>query len=172
MHLSELLNALPAELRGTDRGPSTVDCETEIRGIAYDSRRVEPGDLFFALRGESADGHDHLAAAFERGAVAAIVESVPTDLGLVDPPVVVVRDSRRALAPISTHFFRNPSSELSLIGITGTNGKTSTTYLVESILQRAGAQCGITASSARSWRSLPTVWLSIAFGVVDSRSRR
>ncbi len=127
MRLSELLNALPAELRGTGRGSSAVDRETEIRGIAYDSRRVEAGDLFFALRGGSADGHDHLAEAFKRGAVAAIVESVPTDLGLVDRPVVVVRDSRRALAPISTHFFGNPSSELSLIGVTGTNGKTSTT---------------------------------------------
>jgi UDP-N-acetylmuramoyl-L-alanyl-D-glutamate--2,6-diaminopimelate ligase len=143
MRLSELLNALPTELRGNGRGSSSVDCETEIRGIAYDSRRVEPGDLFFALRGGSADGHDHLAAAFKRGAVAAIVESVPADLGLVDRPVVVVRDSRQALAPISTHFFGDPSSELSLIGVTGTNGKTSTTYLAESILQRAGVPAGV-----------------------------
>jgi len=143
MRLSALLDALPAELRGTGRGPSAVDRETEIRGIAYDSRRVEAGDLFFALRGGSADGHDHLAAAFKRGAVAAIVESIPENLEPVDRPVVVVRDSRRALAPVSTHFFGNPSSELSLIGVTGTNGKTSTTYLVESILQRAGIPVGV-----------------------------
>jgi UDP-N-acetylmuramyl-tripeptide synthetase len=143
MRLSALLDALPAELRGAGREPSAVDRETEIRGITYDSRRVEAGDLFFALRGESVDGHDHLAAAFECGAVAAIVESVPANLGPVDHPVVVVRDSRRALAPLSTHFFGNPSSELSLIGITGTNGKTSTTYLVESILQRAGLSVGV-----------------------------
>jgi UDP-N-acetylmuramyl-tripeptide synthetase len=143
MRLSALLDALPAELRGNDRGSSDVDRETEIRGIAYDSRRVEAGDLFFALRGASADGHDHLAAAFERGAVAAIVESVPANLEPRDRPVVVVRDSRQALAPISTHFFGNPSSELSLIGVTGTNGKTSTTYLVESILERASIPVGV-----------------------------
>jgi UDP-N-acetylmuramoyl-L-alanyl-D-glutamate--2,6-diaminopimelate ligase len=143
MRLSALLDALPAELREIGRETSSVERETEIHGIAYDSRRVEAGDLFFALRGESADGHDHLAAAFERGAVAAIVESVPASLEPADRPVVVVRDSRRALAPVSTHFFGNPSSELSLIGITGTNGKTSTTYLAESILQRAGIPVGV-----------------------------
>ena len=143
MRLSALLDALPRELQGVDPAPSAVDRETEIRGIAYDSRQVEAGDLFFALRGTSADGHDHLAAAFERGAVAAIVESVPEDFGPADRPFVVVRDSRRALAPISTHFFGNPSSELSLIGVTGTNGKTSTTYLVESILQRADVPAGV-----------------------------
>ncbi len=143
MRLSALLDALPAELRGTSGGPGAVDRETEIRGIAYDSRRVEAGDLFFALRGESSDGHDFLGAAFERGAVAAIVESAPTEPASADRPVVAVRDSRRALAPISTRFFGRPASELTLIGITGTNGKTSTTYLVESILQRAGISTGV-----------------------------
>jgi len=143
MRLSALLDALPAELRPTGGRPGGVDRETEIRGIAYDSRRVEAGDLFFALRGQSADGHDHLAAAFERGAVAAIVEAVPDDLEPEDRPVVVVTDSRRALAPLSTRFFKNPSSELTLIGVTGTNGKTSTTYLVESILERAGVSVGV-----------------------------
>jgi UDP-N-acetylmuramoyl-L-alanyl-D-glutamate--2,6-diaminopimelate ligase len=143
MRLSALLDALPAELRGTSGGPGSVDRETEIRGIAYDSRRVEAGDLFFALRGESSDGHDFLGAAFERGAVAAIVESAPTEPAWADRPIVTVRDSRRALAPISTQFFGRPASELTLIGITGTNGKTSTTYLVESILQRAGISTGV-----------------------------
>ena len=143
MLLSTLLDALSPELRGAGCEPNAAESETEIRGIAYDSRRVEAGDLFFALRGESADGHGFLRAAFERGAVAAIVESVPADLELVDCPVVVVRDSRQALALISTRFFGNPSSELTLIGVTGTNGKTSTTYLVESILQRAGIPVGV-----------------------------
>ena len=143
MLLSALLDALPPELRSAGGKPNAAERETEIRGIAYDSRRVEAGDLYFALRGGSADGHDFLGAAFERGAVAAIVESVPADRVLADRPVVVVRDSRRALAPISTQFFGNPSSELTLIGVTGTNGKTSTTYLVESILQRAGVPVGV-----------------------------
>jgi UDP-N-acetylmuramoyl-L-alanyl-D-glutamate--2,6-diaminopimelate ligase len=157
MNLSTLLDALPPELRATGSECPAPDRQTEIRGIAYDSRRVEVGDLFFALRGGLADGHEHVAAAFERGAVAAVVESIPEGLrpnpeglgsnpeglGPVDRPVIVVRDSRRALAPISTRFFGNPSSELSLIGVTGTNGKTSTTYLIESILQRAGVPVGV-----------------------------
>jgi UDP-N-acetylmuramoyl-L-alanyl-D-glutamate--2,6-diaminopimelate ligase len=143
MLLSALLGALPPELRVDGCASSAAERELEIRGISYDSRRVEAGDLFFALRGGSSDGHDFLAAAFERGAVAAIVESVPTDLDFADRPVVAVRDSRRALAPISTQFFGHPASELTLIGVTGTNGKTSTTYLVESILQRAGIPVGV-----------------------------
>jgi len=143
MQLSALLEALPGELRAVGRRPVGSEGETEICGIAYDSRHVEAGDLFFALRGQAADGHDHLAAAFARGAVAAIVESVPEGFESADHPIVVVPDSRRSLAPISTRFFGNPSSELTLIGVTGTNGKTSTTFLVESILTRAGISVGV-----------------------------
>jgi UDP-N-acetylmuramoyl-L-alanyl-D-glutamate--2,6-diaminopimelate ligase len=143
MLLSELLDALPAELRGDDGASNPAARAIEIRGISYDSRRVEAGDLFFALRGGASDGHDYLGAAFERGAVAAIVERVPTDPALAGRALVSVPDSRRALAPISTQFFGNPSAELTLIGVTGTNGKTSTTYLVESILERAGLSVGV-----------------------------
>ena len=143
MLLSSLLEALPSELQLNGCESNAATRELEIRGISYDSRRVEAGDLFFALRGESSDGHDFLAAAFERGAVAAIVETVPADWDAADRPVIAVRDSRRALAPISTQFFGHPASELTMIGITGTNGKTSTTYLVESILERAGLSSGV-----------------------------
>ncbi|HXV36011.1 MAG TPA: UDP-N-acetylmuramoyl-L-alanyl-D-glutamate--2,6-diaminopimelate ligase, partial [Myxococcota bacterium] len=154
MRLSALLEALPSELRassGGEREPRALHAnpgereplELQVRGIAYDSRRVEPGDLFFALRGAAADGHDHLQHAFERGAVAAVVEAVPAALARSGLALVVVRDSRRALAPIATRFFGNPSSELKLIGVTGTNGKTSTTFLVESMLKRAGIAVGV-----------------------------
>jgi len=143
MRLSALLDALPRELRVNDRAFPAAASEREVRGITYDSRRVEAGDLFFALRGAAADGHDYLDAAFERGAVAAVVESASGDPARDDRPVVVVRDSRRALAPISAHFFGNPSDEMTLIGVTGTNGKTSTTCLVESIAERAGIPVGV-----------------------------
>jgi UDP-N-acetylmuramoyl-L-alanyl-D-glutamate--2,6-diaminopimelate ligase len=143
MRLSALLDALPLELRVEGCASDASVRELEIRGISYDSRRVEVGDLFFALRGASSDGHDFLAAAFECGAVAAIVESAPSVPDLADRPVVVVGDSRRALAPVSTQFFGHPASELTLIGITGTNGKTSTTYLIESILRRADISTGV-----------------------------
>ena len=110
-----------------------------VRGIAYDSRAVSPGDLFVALRGATADGHDYIDAALKLGAVALLLEeerSAPV-------PVGVIADTRRALAPIATRFFGDPASELDLIGITGTNGKTSTSYLVESILRAAGKATGL-----------------------------
>ena len=143
MRLSALLAALPPELEPTCRVLGTPDDDPAIRGIAYDSRLVAPDDLFFALRGSAADGHDYLTQSFERGAAAAIVESVPERMGPSGRPMLVVPDSRRALAPISTRFFGNPSSELNLIGITGTNGKTSTTYLIESILRQADRRVGV-----------------------------
>ncbi len=143
MRLPALLDALPRELRVDDRAPDAAARRIEVRGIAYDSRRVAAGDLFFALRGGSADGHDYLASAFERGAVAAVVESAPGSPEIAERPLLIVRDSRRALAPISARFFGNPSAELTLIGVTGTNGKTSTACLVESIAQRAGIAVGV-----------------------------
>jgi UDP-N-acetylmuramoyl-L-alanyl-D-glutamate--2,6-diaminopimelate ligase len=143
MRLSTLLAALPPELEPKCRVLGTPNDDPAIRGITFDSRLVTPDDLFFALRGSAADGHDYLAQTFERGAAAAIVESVPEHVDPSGRPVVVVPDSRRALAPISTRFFGNPSSELNLIGITGTNGKTSTTYLIESILRQANTEVGV-----------------------------
>jgi UDP-N-acetylmuramoyl-L-alanyl-D-glutamate--2,6-diaminopimelate ligase len=140
MHLSALLDALPPELQP---GESSHGDDPVIRGLAYDSRRVAAGDLFFALPGHDADGHDFLARAFELGAAAAIVEKIPKAFESTGHPMVTVPDSRRALAPIATRFFGHPSSELTLIGITGTNGKTSTTHLIESILERNGAQVGV-----------------------------
>ena len=159
MLLSTLWDALPVEFRMEGFEPNAAARNLEIRGIRYDSRQVEAGDLFFALRGGSVDGHDYLGVAFERGAVAAIAESVPTDLDSAGRPVLAVRDSRRALAPISTRFFGNPSSELTLIGVTGTNGKTSTTYLIESILQRAGIPVGVigTLGTRYAGKSQPAV---------------
>ena len=137
MKLSDLLDALPPALAPAQR-PAL---DPVIHGIRYDSRAVAPGDLFVALRGATADGHAYLAQALALGAVALLVEEMPAQAG--NAAVVVVRDARRALAPIANAFFGAPSSELSLIGITGTNGKTSTTFLVESILRAAGERTGL-----------------------------
>jgi UDP-N-acetylmuramoyl-L-alanyl-D-glutamate--2,6-diaminopimelate ligase len=136
IRLSALLAALPPELAPLSR-PSL---DPGIRGISIDSRAVAPGDLFVALRGAQADGHDYLAQAAALGAVALLVESAPE--GAL-PPAVVVADTRRALAPIAVRFFGDPASELTLIGVTGTNGKTSTTFLTESILSAAGRPTGL-----------------------------
>jgi UDP-N-acetylmuramoyl-L-alanyl-D-glutamate--2,6-diaminopimelate ligase len=139
MRLSALLEALPAPARST----SPAGSDPVIRGVCYDSRAVSPGDLFVALRGSGVDGHDYLAEAIRLGAAAVLVEELPKGVDLGDRPAVRVRDTRAALAPIACRFFGDPAAELTLIGVTGTNGKTSTTYLVESILAAGHRQVGV-----------------------------
>jgi len=138
MRLSELLKALPTNL-APQRGGSG---DPRIRGIRYDSRSVSPGDLFVALRGENADGHAFLEQAVALGAVALLVETLPEGWKL-RIPTARVPDTRRALAPLAARYFGTPARELRLIGVTGTNGKTSTTYLIESMLRAAGRRPGI-----------------------------
>jgi len=145
MRLSELLSALPPALAPTATR-SAGDEDPVIRGVAIDSRAVAPGDLFVAIRGAQADGHRFLGAAAKLGAAAFLVEEAPAGASaepIAGRCVVTVRDTRRALAPIATRFYGAPSEELALVGITGTNGKTSTTYLVESILRAAGRRTGV-----------------------------
>ena len=134
------LSALVASLSPAPAGEGD---DPIVRGVCYDSRAVAPGDLFVALRGAAADGHSFLAQALSLGAVAVVVEEIPKGLDLRGRPAIVVADSRRALAALATRFYGEPSAELALIGVTGTNGKTSTTYLVESILTRAGRRVGL-----------------------------
>jgi UDP-N-acetylmuramoyl-L-alanyl-D-glutamate--2,6-diaminopimelate ligase len=110
-----------------------------VHGLTYDSRVVQPGDLFAALRGADFDGHAYVDRALASGAAALLVERrLATDL-----PHIVVPDSRAALAPISTAFFGHPSHELTLIGLTGTDGKTTTSYLVDHLLRQAGYTTGM-----------------------------
>ena len=141
MRLSDLLDALPSRLAA--RGRAAGEDDPIIRGVTYDSRGVSPGDLFVALRGENHDGHDYLAQALELGAAALLVEAAPEGLQSRGRAVVSVSDTRRALAPIARRFYGSPADELRLIGVTGTNGKTSTTFLIESILEAAGIAVGI-----------------------------
>lgn len=143
MRLSSLLSALPDALSTVEWRREDPSDDPTIRGIRYDSRQISPGDLFVALRGATSDGHDYLDRATRLGAAALLVEEMPEPGRRFDIPIVRVLDSRRALAPIAARFFGQPASELSLIGVTGTNGKTSTTYLVESILARAGWRTGL-----------------------------
>jgi len=142
MRLPRLLESLDeagghALVNGAEAAPATI-----VRGLGYDSRTVAPGDLFVALPGRNHDGHDYLEDAVRLGAAALLVERAP-DPPPGDLPVVRVPDTRRALAPIARRFFGDPAAELDLVGVTGTNGKTSTTYLVESILKRTGRRVGL-----------------------------
>jgi UDP-N-acetylmuramoyl-L-alanyl-D-glutamate--2,6-diaminopimelate ligase len=125
------------------------DGETLIREIRFDSRVVQPGELFVALRGTEFDWHDFIPDALAHGAAAVVVDRQGAEaLGDVDVPVVVVEDTRSALATMSARFFDDPSQKLNVIGITGTDGKTTTSYLVDHILRRAGYGTGLIGTVA------------------------
>ena len=115
------------------------DPDTAVAGVAYDSRKVAPGDLFFCVPGTVADGHEWAADAAAAGAAALCVER-PTGAGL---PEVVVADARRAMGRMGAEFFGKPADALVLIGVTGTNGKTTTAYLLEEILRAEGRVTGL-----------------------------
>jgi UDP-N-acetylmuramoyl-L-alanyl-D-glutamate--2,6-diaminopimelate ligase len=133
MRLAELVAELP--------GARVVgDGSVEVRDLAYDSRKVEPGTLFFCVVGEKVDGHEFGARAVEEGAAALVVERELTELAV---PQVVVRDSRAAMAPLAARFWGDPTAELRMVGITGTNGKTTTAFLVHEILKAASFPCGL-----------------------------
>ena len=112
----------------------TADPETEIRGISYDSRKTEEGDLFVAIRGFETDGHRFIPKAIEKKAAVILCETPPEQ----DVPFVQVRDSRRALALCSSTFYGHPASRMRMIGITGTSGKTSVSTLLKHVLEEAG----------------------------------
>ena len=118
----------------------TADMEMEISGVSYDSRSVRPGDLFVAMTGFAVDGHKFIAAAQEKGAAAALCQKEPG--GTL--PYVRTEDSRRALAIVGANWFGHPAKEMTMVAVTGTCGKTTTTYLLKAILeQAAGAKVGL-----------------------------
>jgi len=134
MILSELISGLDYQkLEGAS--------EKKIKGIAYDSRRIKSGFLFVAIKGQKSDGNLFVNQAIKEGAIAVISESHPTNRRQ-EVSWIVVEDSRRALALVAQNFYHYPSKELKLIGITGTNGKTTVSYLLQSILLTAGMKCG------------------------------
>jgi UDP-N-acetylmuramoyl-L-alanyl-D-glutamate--2,6-diaminopimelate ligase len=120
---------------------SEGDLEQEVRGLAYDSRRVEAGQIFFAVRGDKADGHDFIDEAVRRGA-AAVVFSREGDWPKARA-AVRVKDVHRSLGVWAGHFHGRPSRHLRVVGVTGTNGKTTLTYLIESICAAAGLVPGV-----------------------------
>jgi len=121
--------------------PAVQASDLEITGITADSRQVEPGMLFVAIPGFTRDGHQFVPQAISRGAAAVVVERDVSVPGGIKP--IVTPDSRDALARLSSAFFGHPSRRLSVIGITGTNGKGTTAYLIEAMVSSAGGSCGI-----------------------------
>jgi UDP-N-acetylmuramoyl-L-alanyl-D-glutamate--2,6-diaminopimelate ligase len=133
MRLDELVAGVP----GVDR--VVGDGGVEIAKLAYDSRVAGPGTLFFCVPGEKRDGHDFALDVVEAGAAALVVER---EL-VVDAPQVVVADARAAMAPLAARFEGDPTAELRVVGVTGTNGKTTTAFLIREILEAARIQCGL-----------------------------
>ncbi|GIO85265.1 UDP-N-acetylmuramoyl-L-alanyl-D-glutamate--2,6-diaminopimelate ligase [Paenibacillus faecis] len=124
------------------------DAGTECRGISIDSRKISPGDLFICLPGHTVDGHDYAKKAAEAGAAALVVQRWLDDVTL---PQLKVKDSRVAMAVLGNVFFDFPSSRMRVIGVTGTNGKTTTTYLIERILQDQGKSAGLIGTIQRRY---------------------
>jgi len=132
MKLTDVLAGIGAEQQSGSRA------SLDVTGIAQDSRKVKPGDLFVALPGTTVDGANFAAEAKQKGAVAVVAQR-PVQ---VDGPVYTVTSARAALAGIAANFYRKPASELMLLAVTGTNGKTTTTWLLEAICAAGGAATG------------------------------
>ena len=131
MKLQELLEGVAVR-------SCTAAQDTEIHEVRYDSRAVQPGDLFVAIRGYATDGHQYIDKALAQGAAAIVCEEAPEGA-----PAVVVENSRRALAEIAANRFGHPADSMVMLGVTGTNGKTTTTYLVKHMLEDAGHKVGL-----------------------------
>lgn len=137
MKLKEILEELPyREVKGA--------ANPDITAVTYDSRRVIPGALFVAVKGKRHDGHDFLADAVGRGAAAVVVERVSADAAAVSQ--VIVDDARRALAAAAAAFYRHPGRELAVVGVTGTNGKTTVAFVLDGIFRAAGYKTALAST--------------------------
>ena len=143
MKLKEMLKDLNYEIvKGTD--------EVNINNIQYDSRSIEKGDLFFAIQGYNTDGHKYIPTAYEKGAIAIVYDKDMDNLP--ECTMVKVKNSRKAMAKVSSNFYGNPKDKLKIIGVTGTNGKTTSTFMIKSILEEAGFKVGLLGTIANSFR--------------------
>ena len=150
MTLSELIkNIRPLEVRGTT--------EKDIIGIDIDSRKVEQGHLFMAMRGTQTDGHKYIPTAIEKGAVAILCEELPAELS-DEVTYVRVADTEEATGIIATHFYGNPTDKLKLVGVTGTNGKTTIATLLYNIFRGFGFKVGLlsTVCNYIDGKAIPT----------------
>ncbi len=148
MRLSRLLERVTVQkMFQTLYGQMVVTHDVEVRSIQYDSRKVEDGDLFVAIRGSRSDGRKYIAHAVENGAVVVVIDddSAMSDAYFMHEGVVkvVVPNTRTALAQLSMRYYDFPSEKLRLVGVTGTNGKTTTTHLLRSVFESSGSKTGL-----------------------------
>jgi UDP-N-acetylmuramoyl-L-alanyl-D-glutamate--2,6-diaminopimelate ligase len=140
MRLSELLQGIAWTASGAQGDP-------EISGLCFDSRKVRPGDLFVAIKGHRHDGHDHVPEVARAGAAAVMAER-PVQAPI---PVAVLEAVESAVSPVAARFYGHPSKGLSVVGVTGTNGKTTITYMLERIFQAAGLSTGVIGTIEYRW---------------------
>lgn len=138
-------------LENIDFRSDNMQSDVYIKGISSDSRNITEGDLFIAIKGFESDGHEFVDSAVKNGAVAVVVEK---NVVQKDVPVIIVDDCRKIKADIAGKFYNNPSQNLSVIGITGTNGKTTVTFLLESILKAQGIETGSLSTLLYKWKDI------------------
>ena len=142
MQLKELISKI-------NNAESLNYLDTEITGISYNSKTTKKNDIFVCLVGENSDGHDYAKMAEENGAVALMVERfLDTKL-----PQIKVQSTRHQIAELASAFYNNPSNKLNMIGVTGTNGKTTVTHLLQKIYEQAGQKCGIIGTLGYKFKS-------------------
>jgi UDP-N-acetylmuramoyl-L-alanyl-D-glutamate--2,6-diaminopimelate ligase len=153
--LSEAANSLPSHVTWTQVGADVV-----LSSITHDSRKVAPGGLFCCVPGAAADGHAFAATAVAAGAAALVVDHRVE----VDVPQLVVSDVRAAMPYLASAIYDNPSRSIAVFGVTGTNGKTTTTWLLQSVLEHAGLPCGLlgTLSGAHTTPEAPAFQAQLA----------
>lgn len=136
MNLDKIVKFINPEIILNSENLNLID----ITGISYNSKTTQKGEIFICLVGEHVDGHNFISQAKENGASAIIAQKEMSDN---DVPVIVVKDTQYALAQVANIFYNSPSQNLRLIGVTGTNGKTTVTHLIENVFEQAGIKCGL-----------------------------
>ena len=138
-------------LTGIENLKSKGDLEIDIKKVECNSKKVKPNSLFIAIKGYDFDGHEYIDEAIENGATAVMLD-MSADFKKIKIPkgitVIITDDTRKALARVSCNYFGNPSRYFKLIGVTGTKGKTTTTYMIKAILEKAGYKVGLIGTIA------------------------
>lgn len=136
MRLNNLLQGIPTGSTG-----KSLQMDAEIGGVCFDSRNIKPGDLFIAVRGSASDGHQYIGMALEKGASAVLCEEIPAEFA--QSALITTPDSHLALGMAASNFYGRPSEAMKVVGITGTNGKTTTVTLMYRLFTGLGYKCGL-----------------------------